>query len=150
MSNDVNKLQELFAMIHNLWAAPIFIVASFVLLYDVLEWSAFIGFACIIVAAPFTFIVAMTLFKIRRGLTKCADERINVLSEVINGMRVIKYYAWENTFAQRVRAIRNREVGLVWKSQKVGALFGVALFSTPVFIAVCSLAIYWRSRSRRP
>ena len=33
MSNDVNKLQELFAMIHNLWAAPIFIVASFVLLY---------------------------------------------------------------------------------------------------------------------
>ena len=91
MSNDVNKLQELFAMIHNLWAAPIFIVASFVLLYDVLEWSAFIGFACIIVAAPFTFIVAMTLFKIRRGLTKCADERINVLSEVINGMRVIKY-----------------------------------------------------------
>ena len=142
MSNDVNKLQELFAMIHNLWAAPIFIVASFVLLYDVLEWSAFIGFACIIVAAPFTFIVAMTLFKIRRGLTKCADERINVLSEVINGMRVIKYYAWENTFAQRVRAIRNREVGLVWKSQKVGALFGVALFSTPVFIAVCSLGTY--------
>ena len=45
MSNDVNKLQELFAMIHNLWAAPIFIVASFVLLYDVLEWSAFIGFS---------------------------------------------------------------------------------------------------------
>lgn len=142
MSNDVNKLQELFAMIHNLWAAPIFIVASFVLLYDVIQWSAFIGFACIIVAAPFTFFVAMTLFKIRRGLTKCADERINILSEVINGMRVIKYYAWESTFAQRVRAIREREVGLVWKSQKVGALFGVALFSTPVFIAVCSLGTY--------
>lgn len=142
MSNDVNKLQELFAMIHNLWAAPIFICASFVLLYDVIQWSAFIGFACIIVAAPFTFIVAMTLFKIRRGLTKCADERINILSEVINGMRVIKYYAWEHAFAQRVRAIRNREVALVWKSQKVGALFGVALFSTPVFIAVCSLGSY--------
>ena len=142
MSNDVNKLQELFAMIHNLWAAPIFIVASFILLYDVIRWSAFIGFACIIVAAPFTFFVAMTLFKIRRGLTKCADERINILTEVINGMRVIKYYAWESTFAQRVRAIRDREVALVWKSQKVGALFGVALFSTPVFIAVCSLGSY--------
>ena len=30
----------------------------------------------------------------------------------------------------------------MWKSQKVGALFGVALFSTPVFIAVCSLGTY--------
>ena len=142
MSNDVNKLQELFAMIHNLWAAPLFIIASFVLLYDVIQWSAFIGFACIFIAAPFTFYVAMTLFKVRRGLTKCADERINILNEVFNGMRVIKYYAWENTFAKRVRAIRDREVGLVWKSQKVGALFGVALFSTPVFIAVCSLGTY--------
>jgi len=142
MSNDVNKLQELFAMIHNLWAAPVFIIASFVLLYDVIQWSAFIGFACIFIAAPFTFYVAMTLFKVRRGLTKCADERINILNEVFNGMRVIKYYAWENTFAKRVRAIRDREVGLVWKSQKVGALFGVALFSTPVFIAVCSLGTY--------
>lgn len=142
MSNDVNKLQELFAMIHNLWAAPIFIVASFVLLYDVIQWSAFIGFACIFVAAPFTFLVATALFKIRKGLTKCADERINILTEVINGMRVIKYYAWESTFAERVREVRNREVALVWKSQKIGALFGVALFSTPVFIAVCSLGTY--------
>ena len=91
MSNDVNKLQELFAMIHNLWAARFSSSPPSCSCYDAPQWSAFIGFACIIVAAPFTFIVAMTLFKIRRGLTKCADERINVLSEVINGMRVIKY-----------------------------------------------------------
>ena len=28
MSNDVNKLQDLFQLLHNLWGAPIFIVAS--------------------------------------------------------------------------------------------------------------------------
>ena len=52
MSNDVNKLQDLFQLLHNLWGAPIFIVASFVMLYDVIQWSSFVGFACIIVAAP--------------------------------------------------------------------------------------------------
>jgi ATP-binding cassette subfamily C (CFTR/MRP) protein 1 len=142
MSNDVNKLQDLFQLLHNLWGAPIFIVASFVMLYDVIQWSSFVGFACIIVAAPLTFMVAKTLFQIRKKLLVCADGRINILSEVINGMRVIKYYAWESAFAARVREIRDKEVKLIWASQRVGALFGVALFSTPVFIAVCSLGSY--------
>tara|TARA_B110000977_G_scaffold200812_1_gene292715 strand:+ start:9872 stop:14014 length:4143 start_codon:yes stop_codon:yes gene_type:complete len=142
MSNDVNKLQDLFQLLHNLWGAPIFIIASFVMLYDVIQWSAFIGFACILVAAPLTFMVAKTLFEIRKKLVKCADGRINILSEVVNGMRVIKYYAWESAFAARVREIRDKEVKLIWASQRVGALFGVALFSTPVFIAVCSLGSY--------
>ena len=142
MSNDVNKLQDLFQLLHNLWGAPIFIVASFVMLYDVIQWSSFVGFACIIVAAPMTFLVAKTLFEIRKKLLVCADGRINILSEVINGMRVIKYYAWESAFAARVREIRDKEVKLIWASQRVGALFGVALFSTPVFIAVCSLGSY--------
>ena len=142
MSNDVNKLQDLFQLLHNLWGAPIFIVASFVMLYDVIQWSSFVGFACIIVAAPLTFMVAKTLFEIRKKLLVCADGRINILSEVINGMRVIKYYAWESAFATRVREIRDKEVKLIWASQRVGALFGVALFSTPVFIAVCSLGSY--------
>ena len=142
MSNDVNKLQDLFQLLHNLWGAPIFIVAAFVMLYDVIQWSTFIGFLCIIVAAPLTFMVARKLFLVRQKLVRCADGRINILSEVVNGMRVIKYYAWETSFAKRVVDIRKKEVELIWESQKWGAIFGVALFSTPVFIAVCSLGSY--------
>jgi ATP-binding cassette, subfamily C (CFTR/MRP), member 1 len=142
MSNDVNKLQDLFAMIHNLWAAPIFIVASFTLLYDVIEWSAFVGFACIFIAAPFTFTVAKKLFALRRLVVQCADRRVNILSEVVSGMKVIKYYAWEKTFKEKTEVIRDEEVKLVWRAQKISALFGVALFSTPIFIAVCSFGSF--------
>ena len=142
MSNDVNKLQDLFSMIHNLWAAPIFIVASFTLLYDVIEWSAFVGFACILIAAPFTATVAKKLFGLRRLVVQCADKRVNILSEVVSGMKVIKYYAWEKTFKEKTEKIREEEVNLVWRAQKISALFGVALFSTPIFIAVCSFGSF--------
>ena len=142
MSNDVNKLQDLFSMIHNLWAAPIFIVASFTLLYDVIEWSAFVGFACILIAAPFTATVAKKLFALRRLVVQCADKRVNILSEVVSGMKVIKYYAWEKTFKGQAEKIREEEINLVWRAQKISALFGVALFSTPIFIAVCSFGSF--------
>ena len=142
MSNDVNKLQDLFSLIHNVWAAPIFIIASFTLLYDVIEWSAFVGFACILIAAPFTATVAKKLFALRRLVVQCADKRVNILSEVVNGMKVIKYYAWEKTFKGKTEKIREEEVNLVWRAQKISALFGVALFSTPIFIAVCSFGSF--------
>ena len=112
------------------------------MLYGVIQWSTFVGFLCILVAAPFTFFVARLLFVLRKRLVRCADGRINILSEVVNGMRVIKYYAWEKAFKERVEVIRNKEVGIIWESQKVSAMFGVALFSTPVFIAVCSLGSF--------
>lgn len=102
-------------MIYNLWVVLIFIVVFFVLFYDVFKWSVFIGFVCIFVVAFFIFFVVMILFKIRCGLVKCVDECINIVGEFINGMCVIKYYVWENMFVDRVRKIRDREVGLVWK-----------------------------------
>ena len=151
MSNDVNKLQGVFQLLHNIWGAPIFIIAAFAMLYDVIQWSTFIGFLCIIVAAPFTFMVAKTLFSIRLKLLKTAEGRINILSEVINGMRVIKYYAWEKSFKERAQEIRNKESsssGHLRRSAPSSALRS----STPVFIAVCSLGSYSprATRSRHP
>jgi ATP-binding cassette subfamily C (CFTR/MRP) protein 4 len=34
------------------------------------------------------------------------DKRIGVMSEILNGIRVIKMYAWEDAFAQVVRDLR--------------------------------------------
>jgi hypothetical protein len=41
------------------------------------------------------------MLKLSRKVEECrplADGRINIVSEVVNGMRVIKYYAWEKAF----------------------------------------------------
>ena len=40
---------------------------------------------------------------------KYADERIKIMNEIIIGMRVIKMYAWEKSFAELVTAIRKYE-----------------------------------------
>ena len=151
MSNDVNKLQDLFSMIHNLWAAPIFIVASFTLLYDVIEWSAFVGFACILIAAPFTATVAKKLFALRRLVVQCADKRVNILSEVVNGMKVIKYYAWEKTFKGQAEKIREEEVNLVWRAKNQRVVWRRVVFHSnfhrSVFVRV---VLFWRNPITAP
>lgn len=35
-------------------------------------------------------------------LLKCKDARMGIVGEVLNSMRVIKYYAWEGKFTNKV------------------------------------------------
>ena len=38
------------------------------------------------------------------------DGRIKMMSEILNGIKVLKLYAWEESFQQQVTDIREREV----------------------------------------
>lgn len=142
MSNDAQKLQEFFPTIHEIWAAPLLIAAAIWLLYQVLAWSTFIGLAVIFLLVPLTGFTAGKLFGLRRGLVALADKRVSLISEVINGMRVIKFYAWETSFAERIAAIRAEEINTVWRVAKISALFGVLLFAAPVLIGVAAIGTY--------
>ena len=42
----------------------------------------------------------------RKKCSKFTDERLNQIAEILNGIRVIKMFAWEDTFAEKVRKIR--------------------------------------------
>lgn len=43
-------------------------------------------------------------------LLKCKDSRMGIVNEVLNSMRVIKYYAWERKFAAKINRARHIEV----------------------------------------
>lgn len=100
------------------------------------------GFAVMLFVVPLTGVTAGRLFKLRRGLVGLADKRVNLVSECINGIRVLKFYAWERNFAERITAIRADELGELWKINKLSALFSVLLFSAPVLIAVAAIGSY--------
>ena len=40
------------------------------------------------------------------------DNRIKMMNEILNGMKVLKLYAWETSFQDIVATIRGREVQL--------------------------------------
>jgi ATP-binding cassette subfamily C (CFTR/MRP) protein 10 len=38
------------------------------------------------------------------------DLRTKIMNEVLNGIRVIKFYAWENSFVDKILEIRAQEL----------------------------------------
>eukprot|EP00644_Phytophthora_capsici_P007504 jgi/Phyca11/7713/fgenesh1_pm.PHYCAscaffold_21_\ len=94
------------------------------------------------------FVLSLSVFQakrisaIQRQLLSVVDERVKVTSEVLQGVRVIKFYAWEQSVASRVLQIRSTEVSLFRKLHVYMVSNSVLLFLTPVFLSGSTLGLY--------
>jgi hypothetical protein len=62
---------------------------------------------------------------------KLKDGRTKLMNEVLNGIRVLKLYAWEKTFAGHVTKKRNEEIGELKTRAYYQAFLNIIFFSTP-------------------
>ena len=54
----------------------------------------------------FTGWIGKQFSKLRSETALKTDERIRIMSEIINGIKVIKMYAWEYSFAKMIQEAR--------------------------------------------
>ena len=67
------------------------------------------------------------------------DKRSKLVDEILNGIKIIKLYSWEDSFKEKITAIRNREVGYLEKTSYY--IVGIAMaFSCASFLV--SLALF--------
>lgn len=59
---------------------------------------------------------------LRSKTVKLTDKRVALMNEVLTSIRLIKMYAWEPTFEEKVKAVRQDEVKLLRKAAMVQSL----------------------------
>jgi hypothetical protein len=73
--------------------------------------SALAGFSVFVVLTPIQGRILKTLFKTRRKTMQCTDKRAKLLQELLGGgMKLIKFFAWENPFLSRIAGFRKQEM----------------------------------------
>ncbi|ETP17049.1 hypothetical protein F441_08462 [Phytophthora nicotianae CJ01A1] len=85
--------------------------------------------------------------RLQKQLLKVIDERVKVTSEALQGIRVMKFYAWEDSLAQRVDKLRVREVALLRKFHLYQVINTVMLFVTPTYLSGVTLGLYMLIRN---
>lgn len=143
VSVDVFKVSEICAYLHFLFpAAPISILLCLYLLYDLLGWSALIGFGCLAVMLPAQILVAKFFVKVQARLLEATDKRLNLTTEVLNCIKTVKFFAWEDAFADRLGKTRAQELRVL-KSRSVAFLASAFFFiGTPVLVTVVTFAVH--------
>ena len=56
---------------------------------------------------------------IRRRAVVASDKRVALMNEILNSIRLIKMYAWEEPFIEKIKGLRSAEIRYV-KSNDIG------------------------------
>eukprot|EP00028_Trichosphaerium_sp_Am-I-7-wt_P005430 CAMPEP_0168519036 /NCGR_PEP_ID=MMETSP0405-20121227/7077_1 /TAXON_ID=498012 /ORGANISM="Trichosphaerium sp, Strain Am-I-7 wt" /LENGTH=1028 /DNA_ID=CAMNT_0008539499 /DNA_START=322 /DNA_END=3408 /DNA_ORIENTATION=+ len=80
--------------------------------------------------------------KYQKKVMEHKDKRNKTMNEVLNGMRIIKFFAWETSFYDRVTFIRNAELSSLRTTQLMRAAFIFIFVSTPLFVSMAVFGTY--------
>nr|XP_039333979.1 multidrug resistance-associated protein 1 isoform X2 [Saimiri boliviensis boliviensis] len=138
MSVDAQRFMDLATYINMVWSAPLQVILALYLLWLNLGPSVLAGVAVMVLMVPFNAVMAMKTKTYQVAHMKSKDNRIKLMNEILNGIKVLKLYAWELAFKDKVLDIRQEELKVLKKSAYLAAVGTFTWVCTP-FLASVSL-----------
>ncbi|XP_033648066.1 ATP-binding cassette sub-family C member 9-like [Asterias rubens] len=142
MSVDPTAIYFMFQMVNNLWAVPIQLAVNLALLYYQMGYSALIGASLFILMSPVQLKIASFIGRQQKNLLKCSDERLKKTNELLQGIKLLKLYAWEGLYCKAIEIIRAKELNFLLKIN-IGFISTVCLtLSMPVLVTIVGYGTY--------
>ncbi|KAG1269716.1 hypothetical protein G6F68_000016 [Rhizopus microsporus] len=143
MSVDAQRLMDLCTYFHIVWSGPLQIVIALFLLYNTMGPSVGAGLAVLILAIPLNTYIARKMRTYQKTQMGNKDARVKLMNELLNGIRVIKLYAWEAPFLEKINFIRNDlELATLKKIGVLSAVQNFTWMSVPFFVSLSTFAVY--------
>ncbi|KAJ5757946.1 uncharacterized protein N7511_006640 [Penicillium nucicola] len=140
---DARRISDFAAFNYVIPLAIVKILIGCGFLVQILGWrSAFAGLAVSALVTPLNIYAARKYSKAQDRLMKFRDQKLAIVTEVLQGIRQIKFSALEEQWQTRVQETRETELGALWAA----FLADIALISIwilgPVGLSAVSLATY--------
>lgn len=142
MAVDANRFFELLPEFHAIWAGAVVIGLVTWIVFQYLSYAVFAGLGVALFTFPFSVYIGTQLKALQVEQMKFKDERVKTVNEILNGMKVLKLYAWEPSFEKLVEGIRNTEISIMRRIAVYNA-FAFFLFTlAPFLVAMASFITY--------
>lgn len=141
LSNDVGRLDLAILFVHYLWLGPLTTVLITYLMYREIGYASFFGVFFLLLFVPLQIFLGKKTSTLRLRTALRTDERVRMMNEIIQGIQVIKMYAWEKPFATLVSNSRKKEITVIrYVSWIRGVLLSFIMFVTRVSIFISLVA----------
>lgn len=85
-------------------------VVCLILLLINLGPSALVGYSFFLLCTPIQTRVMKSFVGLRQKSMQWTDKRAKLLQELLGGMKIIKFFAWEIPYLQRIAEFRAKEI----------------------------------------
>lgn len=142
MSVDGQRVADLVQSINSLWSAPLVLTFSLVLLYQQLGVAIFAGLGVMLFNIPINAWITVKLGALQQLVMRQKDNRIKLLMEIFNGIKIIKIHAWEEPYKKRTEDIRAKEIDSLTKQTWYSAGITFSFVSLPFFVTLASFTVF--------
>ena len=139
---DSQRLQDVIQDLNLLWSSPLTIVLSIYFLWGILGPSCLAGLTVMVLLIPINTFVGGWMKKFQQKNMKHKDNRMKSMNEVLDGIKVLKLYAWEQSFEEQIENVRSNEVRSLKRLTYLKAVQTFIFNATPFFVAIASFATY--------
>jgi ATP-binding cassette, subfamily C (CFTR/MRP), member 1 len=123
VNRDATRLQDFCQYGQIAWSGIFQIVLAFVSLYSLVGPSMFAGVGVMLISVPINAVIARISSRMQKEQMKNKDKRTRVMTEILNNIRSLKLYCWEDAFRNRLMGVRNdlelpllKKVGIIQSS----------------------------------
>ncbi|EEQ89112.1 ATPase [Blastomyces dermatitidis ER-3] len=143
MAIDSFKVSEICAYLHYLWASfPVQTAIAIFILYKILGFSSLAGIGVMTLMLPLNLYIASRFRILQHEILAGTDARIHSTNEVLQNIRIIKYFAWEQRFEDIVNEKRRAELKSLRRRYILWAGAATVWYGAPILITLLSFFLY--------
>ncbi|KAJ3895455.1 P-loop containing nucleoside triphosphate hydrolase protein [Lentinula edodes] len=101
---------------------PVQLIICIVFLYKLLGWSAFVGLGLTLVMVPITGTATKSLHSVQHEKMKKTDSRVQIFTDVVNVLRMVKLFGWEEKMSEKIAQKRAVELKASRKARLIELL----------------------------
>uniref|UniRef100_A0A8C2FIH3 Uncharacterized protein n=1 Tax=Cyprinus carpio TaxID=7962 RepID=A0A8C2FIH3_CYPCA len=142
MSADAQRFNDVTNFIHLLWSCPLQIALAIAFLWIELGPSVLAGLLVMVLMVPINGWLATKSRGFQMENMKFKDKRMKIINDILNGIKVLKYYAWESSFEAQVQEIREKELKVMRKFAYLSSVSTFIFSCAPAIVSLATFAVF--------
>ena len=138
VSSDMEILEFTVLAVYFL-SSPLLIISAIIIIIVGFGPAGLVGIAISLLHISAIMYYGRRNMKIRLHSNKIGDTRVKMIQNLIEGIKIMKLYAWEIPFLKSIFSVRKAEVDILSSATKNNALVGMLNFSGLALVIFSSL-----------
>ncbi|XP_052048462.1 ATP-binding cassette sub-family C member 10 [Apodemus sylvaticus] len=142
LGTDSERLLNFAGSFHEAWGLPLQLAITLYLLYQQVGTAFLAGLVLALLLVPVNKVIATRIMTSNQEMLRHKDARVKLMTELLSGIRVIKFFRWEQALGDRVKAHRTQELGRLRVVKYLDAVCVYLWAALPVVIFVAIFITY--------
>ena len=121
---------------------PIIIIVSIVFLFYFLGVSFLAGIGILLLAFVFNLFISRFSAKMQTKYMEHQDKRVNLTTECLNNIKMLKLYSWQQAFEKMIGEKRKEELSTLWRRMRFGMTNTTSLYFFPSILGTTVFSVY--------